>query len=165
MPLAMMSLLAGFVPGALPNTDAELPSPAPLSGYQTVEAALGRTAAMGRLGTQRKRAFGQRSKLYQDGRPPPHPELPPPVRAGYDTVRLREAYEQCVRQAARQEPARISRAALDAVLRARCSTQAAALRAAILQREGASPAADRLAAEAIRKATESAIPGARRTPR
>ena len=169
MRLAMLSLLAGLLPGSLPSADSEQLNRAAGSGFQPVEAAAGAAAAMGQPTAHGKRAFDERSKLYQDRRPPPpppsHPEFPPRVRAGYDTVQLREAYEQCVRQAARQEPARISRASLEDVLRTRCGNQAAALRTAILQREGASPAADRLAAEAIREATDRAIARARRTPR
>ena len=163
--LATMSLLAGLVPSSFASADGEQLSPARVSEYQPVEAASGATAAMDRPTTHGKRAFDQRSKLYQDRRPPPHPELPPPVRAGYDTVQVRESYQQCVRQAARQEPARISRAGLEAVLSTRCSNQKAALRTAILRREGTSPAAERVAAEELREATDSAIASARRTPR
>ena len=161
MQLAMISLLAGLLPASLPSADGEELRHAPVSLSQGVEAAPGAIAAIDRPTTLGKRAFDRRSKLYQavsyddERRRPPRPVSRP----------MREAYEQCVQQVARQEPARISRAGLEAAVGTRCSNQKAALRTAILQREGASPDSERLAAEELRHATDSAIASARRTPR
>lgn len=139
-----------------------------VDGSRTPDAAAS-TAASARLILQRQLASTDPRKLYQNRRPPPPPPLPPRVRAGYDTVTvdandvggtvvvLRQAYEQCVRRVALGAPPRASLTALQPILSTRCGQQAAAFRAAIVQREQASPAATRLADEAIAEAASAAV--------
>lgn len=96
--------------------------------------------------------------LDEDPPPPPtHPELSTKTRAGFDTVQLRENYQDCVRSAVRKEPARPPSATFSSLLASVCGNEAEALRAAILRREKASPVATRLADEAVAEATNTAL--------
>lgn len=155
MPLAILLLLTAAGPETLGHFSREgsaFPSESHSAGALTIRAL---TPPDG-ISTGGGLSFGL-LKLGQDAPPPRHPELSPRIRAGFDTVQLRKSYQDCVRRAAREEPARSPSATFSSSLTALCGNEAAALRAAILRRERASPVASRLADEAVEEATDAAL--------